>query len=151
MRSRVPNVHFYLVGANSDRMFGHLASADITVTGKLPSVLPYLRNVDVALVPLKFESGTRFQILEAGACRVPLVSTTLGAEGIPVADGEHILLADTPEAFAATIVSILRDPEMAQRLAENCRDLVHRKYSITYLREEARAILTYLGYQQIPS
>jgi len=40
---------------------------------------------------------------------------------------------------------------MAQRLAENCRDLVHQKYSITYLREEARAILTYFGYQQIPS
>ena len=151
MRSRAPNVHFYLVGANSDRMFGHLASADITVTGKLPSVLPYLRNVDVALVPLKFESGTRFQILEADACRLPLVSTMVGAEGIPVADGEHILLADTPEAFAATIVSILRDPEMAQRFAENCRDLVHQKYRITYLREESRAILTYFGYQQIPS
>jgi len=87
VRGRVPNVNFYLVGVNSDRMFGHLASADITVTGKLPSALPYLRNVDVALVQLKFESGTHFQILEADAYRLPLVSTTVGAEGIPVADG----------------------------------------------------------------
>ncbi len=75
IRNVLPEVHFYIVGTNSDRMLGHIDDPHITVTGKLPSVLPYLCHVDVALVPLQFESGTRFKILEAGACAIPVVST----------------------------------------------------------------------------
>lgn len=141
VRQAIPNVHFYLVGKDSDRMFGHLNDPHITVTGKLPSVLPYLCHVNVALVPLKFESGTRFKILEAGACRIPLVSTTLGAEGIPVLDKEHLLIADTPQEFADAIVRLLREPDFAKTLAENCRQLVEQRYSISTLKKEAKGIL----------
>lgn len=141
VREKVPGVHFYLVGRNSDAEFGRFASEHVTVTGRLDSVLPYLLNANIALVPLQFESGTRFKILEAGACRVPLVSTTLGAEGIPVRDGEHILLADTPEAFADAIVRLLSDPETARKLAANCRSLVEKHYSVESLSEEALQIL----------
>ena len=141
VRGAIPDVHFYIVGRESDRMFGHLNDPQITVTGKLPTVLPYLCHADVALVPLQFESGTRFKILEAGACRVPLVSTTLGAEGIPVTDQEHILIADTPQAFAQAIVRLLRDKSYAVQLAENCHRLVNAHYSITSLRQEAVGIL----------
>lgn len=144
LRRDVPDVHFYIVGNHSDRMFGHLQDPHITVTGKLPSVLPYLCHVDVALVPLKFESGTRFKILEAGACQVPLVSTTLGAEGIPVQDGQHLLLADEPAAFAAAILRLLRDRAFAQRLATQCGELVQAHYSVESLRGEARDILEFL-------
>lgn len=146
VRRHVPDVHFYLVGKDSDRMYGHLRDPNITVTGKLHSVLPYLCHVDVALVPLMFESGTRFKILEAGACRVPLVSTTLGAEGIPVMDGEHIRIADTPDAFAEAIVALLRDRALAKRLADNCHRLVSQRYSVEFLRQEARAILNHMNH-----
>jgi glycosyltransferase involved in cell wall biosynthesis len=108
--------------------------------------LPYLCNTDVALVPLKFESGTRFKILEAGACKVPLVSTTLGAEGIPVIDGEHILIADEPEDFAKAIVRLLDDKELARKLAVNCNDLVNKNFSVESLAAEAKKILGYLNH-----
>jgi len=139
-----PNVHFYIVGRNSELGFGHMNGINITVTGRLESVLPYLCNTDVALVPLKFESGTRFKILEAGACKIPLVSTTLGAEGIPVVDGEHILIADNPKDFADAIVRLLEDKELANKLAENCLDLVREKYSVETLEIEAKAILEFI-------
>lgn len=142
VRAQMPHVHFYLVGKESDRMYGHLRDPNITVTGKLPSVLPYLCNVDVALVPLHFESGTRFKILEAGACHVPIVSTSLGAEGIPVKDGEHILIADSPEDFASAIVRLLEDSELAKRLADNCCSLVRANYSIETLRREALEVFS---------
>jgi glycosyltransferase involved in cell wall biosynthesis len=145
VQQSVPNIHFYIVGNQSDRMFGHLSGKGMTVTGKLPSVLPYLCNADVALVPLKFESGTRYKILEAGACGVPLVSTTLGAEGIPVGDNEHILIADDPAAFARAIVRLLNDKGFASQLAENCRRLVLASYSIEALQKEAQAILDRLA------
>jgi glycosyltransferase involved in cell wall biosynthesis len=141
---KYPNVHFCIVGRNSELGFGHMTGPNVTVTGRLDSVLPYLCNTDVALVPLKFESGTRFKILEAGACKVPLVSTTLGAEGIPVADGEHILIADEPKSFADAIVRLLEDKSLANKLAKNCQDLVKEKYSVETLLLEAKRILEYL-------
>jgi polysaccharide biosynthesis protein PslH len=140
-----PNVHFYIVGSNSDLGFGHLNDPNITVTGRLDTVLPYLCNTDVAIVPLKFESGTRFKILEAGACKIPLVSTTLGAEGIPVVNGEHILIADDPEDFANAIVRLLDDKSLARELALNCHHLVIEKYSVESLAIEAKQILEYLS------
>ena len=139
-----PDVHFYIVGRNSDKGFGHLNGPNITVTGKLESVLPYLKNTDIAVVPLMFESGTRFKILEAGACKVPIVSTTLGAEGIPVKDGEHILLADTPEDFARSILRLFEDERLAHGLAENCHNLVNKTFSVEALAGEAIEILEYL-------
>jgi glycosyltransferase involved in cell wall biosynthesis len=93
---------------------------------------------------LKFESGTRFKILEAGACKVPLVSTTLGAEGIPVVDGKHVLIADEPNSFADAIVRLLEDKSLANKLAKNCQDLVKEQYSVETLLLEAKSILEYL-------
>lgn len=145
VRQRLPDVHFYLVGNRSDQMFGHIRDPNVTVTGKLPSVLPYLCNADVSVVPLKFESGTRFKILEAGACGIPLVSTTLGAEGIDVQDGEQILLADEPQQFADAICRLVDDRVLATRLAENCKRLVLDRYSVEHLEREALAILEKLS------
>jgi glycosyltransferase involved in cell wall biosynthesis len=108
------------------------------------SVLPYLCHADVALVPLHFESGTRFKILEAGACGVPQVSTTLGAEGIPVVDGRDILIADRPEAFAGAILRLLEDKPLAARLAESCERLVREQFSVPRLGRDAKSILAYL-------
>lgn len=141
-----PNVHFYIVGSKSELGFGHLNGPNVTVTGRLETVLPYLCNTDVALVPLKFESGTRFKILEAGVCKVPLVSTTLGAEGIPVVDGEHIMIADEPKDFANAIVRLLDDKEYAGKLAINCHNLVNKNYSVDSLVIEAKQILEYLNH-----
>jgi glycosyltransferase involved in cell wall biosynthesis len=139
-----PNLHFYIVGRNSDQEFSQRANENVTITGMLESVLPYLCYADVALVPLKFESGTRFKILEAGACRIPLVSTTLGAEGIHVTHEDDILIADEPADFAAAILRILDEPNLGRQLAENCHKLVASNYSIEALKNEAKAILKYL-------
>lgn len=141
VKKQIPNIHCYIVGNHSDISFGHLNDPSITVTGRLESVLPYLKNVDVALTPLQFESGTRFKILEAAACKTPMVSTTLGAEGIPVKHGEDILIADTSEDFAAAIVKLIQDKAFATTLAENSFKLVEREYGLNQLTREATAIL----------
>ena len=144
VRQRIPELHFYIVGTGSERTLDYVEGPrdpQITVTGKLPSVLPYLCHADVALVPLKFESGTRFKILEAGACAVPLVSTTLGAEGLPVVSGHELLLADQSGEFAAAIVRLIENKTLASTLAENCRDMVRRHFSVETLAVEAAGIL----------
>ena len=105
-----------------------ISKKNITVTGQLTSVLPYLRNANVALVPLKFESGTRFKILEAGACNIPIVSTTLGAEGIPVTNSENILIAD--ESFANAIIRLINDEKFSSKISNNCKNLIYESFSI---------------------
>ncbi len=144
VRAEIPDVHFYIVGANSDATMADARGPLVTVTGRLPSVLPYLLPADVVLVPLKFESGTRFKILEAGACRKAVVSTTLGAEGISVTDGRDILLADEPRQFADAILRLLRDPELRRRLGAGLEALVQRDYNIDALERQGRAILAQL-------
>ena len=144
VRRHYPDVHFYIVGRDSDSEFSHRANEHVSVTGKVESVLPYLCHADVALVPLKFESGTRFKILEAGACHVPLVSTALGAEGIPVVHNRDILIADDPKDFAAAVLRLLDDPELARGLAESCYQLIAENYSVEVQKQEASAILDYL-------
>ena len=144
VRETCPDVHFYIVGRRSDSEFGHCASESVTVTGMLETVLPYLHHSSVALVPLKFESGTRFKILEAGACKTPLVSTTLGAEGIPVTHNQDLLIADEAIDFAQAIMQILNDEQFGNRLAGNCYRLVEENYSLAVLEQEALKILEYL-------
>ncbi len=77
-----------------------------------------LARASVAVVPIRYGSGTRVKILESFAHRVPVVSTTLGAEGLDVEDGVHLLLADGPEEFAAATVRLLGDPQLRVGLTE---------------------------------
>jgi glycosyltransferase involved in cell wall biosynthesis len=70
----------------------------------------------------------RVKILDAWARGIPIVSTSIGCEGIEVQHGENILIADTPQTFAQAVVAVIRDRELAQRLAENGRRLVEERY-----------------------
>ena len=141
----IPGIHFYMVGRGSEAVWGNYKDPSVTITGKLPSVLPYLCHADVAVVPLQFESGTRFKILEAGACGIPLVSTTLGAEGLPVVNGRDILIADTPEAFADAIIKLIQDKALARGLSANCKELVRKEYGLEVLVKQAEEILRKLA------
>jgi len=146
VKRKISTVHFYIIGKGSDTTLSDIHDSDITITGQLDSVLPYLGHADVVLVPLKFESGTRFKILEAGACGVPVVSTTLGAEGLPVTHGKDILIADDPETFANFIVQLILDRDLASSIAENLKKLVTDTFGLSKQVDEAKEIVDYLLY-----
>lgn len=141
VRNRRPDAHLYIVGRGSRETLSDVRESNVTIAGELPSVLPYLCNASVALVPLRYESGTRFKILEAGACGIPIVSTTLGAEGIPVTNGEDIFIADDPAGFADAILHVLDSPECAASVAAKMVALVRRDYALDTLAGQARSIL----------
>ncbi len=138
---KLPKTSCYIVGKKSDQFMETNEKKNIFVTGRVDSVLPYFAGCTLSVCPLLFESGTRFKILEAGICKMPVVSTTLGAEGLDVLDNVHLLLADDPGIFAEKIIFLLSNPEERKRLAQNLYDLVNSQYSIKALENYGRRIL----------
>ena len=115
IQAKVPTARFRIVGRNPVRRVRSLASSSVEVTGSVPSVVDYLRESAVVVVPLRVGGGTRLKIYEAMAAGKAVVSTTVGAEGLDVNHGEDILLADDPSAFAASVAMLLQDAELRRR------------------------------------
>jgi len=129
IQREVPEAVFWAVGHRPPRRLQALASDNVVVTGTVEDIRPYLAKAAVCVVPLRSGSGTRIKIFEAMAMGKAIVSTRLGAEGLPVRHGEHIVLADNPADFARHVVDLLRDPQRRARLGLAARRLVEQHYS----------------------
>lgn len=132
---RVPQASFKIVGKNPPTAVSDLQSPyspvanQVDVTGFVADVEPLLASSRVFVVPLLAGGGMRVKILDAWQWGLPVVSTTIGAEGIQLVDGENILLADDPQAFADAVVAVLTDRDLAQKLGGNGRCWVENQYN----------------------
>jgi sugar transferase (PEP-CTERM/EpsH1 system associated) len=143
VRSAVPDVRLTVVGRSPPPAVRALAGRDsaITVTGTVPDVRPYLERASVFVVPLRVGGGTRLKIYEAMAMERPVVSTRIGAEGLPVRDGEELLLADEPGAFAQAVIRLLQDRHAACVLARRAAERVRREFSWEHVSGELATFL----------
>lgn len=114
--SAVPAAKLCVVGRNPHTRVTKWASDSVEITGRVDSVLPYLQQAAVFVVPLRIGGGTRLKIYEAMAAGKAVVSTTVGAEGLDVHHGQDIVLADTEEDFAKAVIDLLRDAKLRKRL-----------------------------------
>jgi glycosyltransferase involved in cell wall biosynthesis len=106
-----------------------LADGDrVVVTGRVPDVRPALHEAALSIVPLRIGGGTRLKIFESMAAGTAVVSTAVGAEGLPGEPGRHLLIANEPAAFAAAVVTLLRDPARRAAMAAAGRDFVVRRF-----------------------
>lgn len=120
-----------LVGGGATEAVRRLAEApDIRVVGEAPAMAPWYQAADAVVVPIRAGGGTRIKALEAFGYRRPVVSTSVGIEGIAARDGEHVLIGDTAAAFAAACARVMDDPSCAARLVDNAYTLVARSYTI---------------------
>ena len=94
----------------------------------VPDVRPYLATSGVMVVPLRIGGGSRLKILEAMAAGLPVISTSVGAEGLELVAGEHYLAADEPERIADALLAYIRDPRPARAMAERSRTFVLDRY-----------------------
>jgi sugar transferase (PEP-CTERM/EpsH1 system associated) len=129
IRQSEPDVTFTIVGRSPTPAVRRLADDHaIEVTGRVEDVRPYLAGSAVYVVPLRIGGGTRLKIFEAMAAGRAVVSTSVGAEGLPTENGRHLLLADSPEAFAHAVVTLLRDVPARTAIAREARALVTGRY-----------------------
>lgn len=139
---KVATVRLVVVGRRPGKAIERIASQDprVVVTGWVRDVRPFVKNGRVYVVPLRIGGGTRIKIFEAMSMAMPVVSTSIGAEGLPVSHGENILLADSAQEFADRIVTLIEDPEAAARIGRAARDLVVKHYSWENAAEKFAAI-----------
>ena len=129
LRSADPSIHLRVVGSRPHDRVRRLVDgvAGVTLIGEVEDVRPFFARSDVVVVPLRVAGGTRIKILEAMAAGKPLVSTSIGAEGLEVQHGVHLLLADQPVDFARNVLAFLRT-DAFDDLPVRARSLVEERY-----------------------
>jgi glycosyltransferase involved in cell wall biosynthesis len=143
IRKHLPSCKVAIVGRKPDRSVAQLAKRhpNLIVTGTVPDVRPWLWGSLVSVVPLRIGGGTRLKIFEAMAAQVPVVSTTVGAEGLPVISGRNITIEDDPERFAGACVELMEDEERRRRLAGEAWELIATRFSWDAVTREFEKIL----------
>jgi GT2 family glycosyltransferase/glycosyltransferase involved in cell wall biosynthesis len=126
---RLPQMRLWVVGNAPPPEIVALASENVIVTGYALYLAPYLESALVSVAPLRFGSGMKGKIGEAMAWGIPVVTTTIGAEGMGLQDGIDALIADAPEDFAQRIIQLHEKPELWDSVAKNARKCVEREWS----------------------
>jgi polysaccharide biosynthesis protein PslH len=130
IRREAPDVRLTVVGRNpSPSLRAAATRAGVHVTGTVDDVRPFMRAASVYVVPLRVGGGTRLKIFEALAMGKAVVSTSVGAEGLPLVAEQHFLAADDPAALAQSVLKLLRDRKARDRLGFAGRRLVEARYS----------------------
>lgn len=130
IRRDVPAASLTIVGRRpSARLRDAAIAAGVQVTGTVDDVRPFMADAAVYVVPLRIGGGTRLKIFEALAMGKAVVSTAVGAEGLPLISGQHFVQADDPETFARSVVALLQDPDRRRTLGSDGRRLVEERYS----------------------
>lgn len=124
-----PDARLKIVGGRASNELQALAGPNITFTGFVDDLRPHLASASVIVVPLRLGGGTRLKIVEAMAMGKPIVSTSLGAEGIQAKNGRDILIEDDAEGFAAAVSRVLSNAQLAREIGGSARELAVARYS----------------------
>jgi glycosyltransferase involved in cell wall biosynthesis len=127
--ARRPTARFLVAGGNAPAHLLALASAHVEFLGFVPDSNEFMRANAVVVVPLLSGGGVKIKTLHAMACACPMVSSSIGVEETGVVDGEHALVADTPQLFAAQVLALLDDPQRARQLGQGARTLAGERFS----------------------
>ena len=130
VKKQFPETTFTIVGRNPPESVQQLAKTDdkIRVTGTVADVRPFVNGSEVMIVPLRVGGGTRIKIFEGMASAIPVISTRVGAEGLPVKDRENIFLADSPLEFSQAICEAFQKPELRDAIGKTGQNLVREQF-----------------------
>jgi glycosyltransferase involved in cell wall biosynthesis len=138
IKKQNPDIRFVIIGNNPPAKLAEIANKDknIDLLGYVDDVRPHFATAMISVCPIKDGGGTRIKILDALAMGMPIVSTSIGCEGIDVTPGIDVFIADTPQEFADKVNSILTDICKRQSLSKNARKTAEDKYSWKVISEK---------------
>jgi glycosyltransferase involved in cell wall biosynthesis len=126
---RLPGVKFYVVGANLDKKLKDIRSENIVFTGFVKNLSPYFEQCRVYIAPLRFGAGVKGKVIEAMSYGLPVVTTTIGAEGLGVTSGEQMLIADTREKIVESVYELNTNRDLWSKLSLTSRTFVEQRLS----------------------
>jgi glycosyltransferase involved in cell wall biosynthesis len=129
VRAGRPDAVVRIVGRGGEALGAAVDAPGVELLGQVPDLGAALARADVAIVPIRVGAGTRLKVVEALAHRLPMVTTTVGCEGIDVVAGDSALIADDPSTFAGSVVRLLADGDLRQRLADRGAELFEDSYT----------------------
>ncbi len=125
-----PLTRLKIIGSHLPQVVGALANESIEVVGYVPDTAPYLQSAYVSVAPLRFGGGLKGKVGEAMAHGLPVVTTSFGAEGFALKDGEDLLVGDSAERFAAQVIALLEDDDLHERVARRGYQFIKQHYSV---------------------
>lgn len=146
---KVPDLKLYVVGMSPTKELLAYQNDQVVITGKVDDVRPYVEKASVYIVPLRMGSGTRLKVLEALAMKKPVVTTSIGCEGIDVTDNTSVLIKDDPDKFAEAIIKLLGDRQLQNQLAEAGYKLIHSKYTWQFVGKHLLSIYDSLEHRNL--
>ncbi len=143
IKKHLPEAHFWIVGNNPTQKVKRLSSSEVTVTGWVPETRPFLEQCRVAVVPLRYGAGNKGKVGEALAHGLPIVTTSIGAEGMNIVDGEHAFVADDPGEFARRAVELHTNGNLWRKFSSAGQELVARQYSSALMRRRIEYLTSF--------
>jgi glycosyltransferase involved in cell wall biosynthesis len=125
---KIPQAKIYIVGNSPPKILQDRSSENVIVTGYVDDVRPYIWKSGLYVVPLRMGGGTRLKVLEALSMKKPVITTSIGCEGINVTDGDSLLIEDDPQNFALRAVEIMNDNAVSRLISSNGYDLIRSTY-----------------------
>ena len=150
IEKEIPRVTINIVGNQPPRELLRRARENVVITGYVDDVRPHIWRSAVYVVPLLMGGGTRLKVLEAMAMKKPIVTTAVGCEGIDVRHGETALVANTPREFASSVIELLRNRSLQDRLSRNGHELVHAKYDWRIIGRQVESVYHDLMHPAVP-
>jgi len=141
VRARLPGVKTYVIGSRTTASIEALACDDLVILGYVPDIAPYLASCRVSISPLRYGAGVKGKINTAMSHGLPVVATTASIEAMHLRDGEDVVVADAPEAFADAIARVHEDRALWQRLSAGGRANVARHFSRSLARDAIGELL----------
>lgn len=129
IRKRMPDAEFVVAGRNPPSVLQHAEDQGITCLGFVEDVSAFYGSVDVVVAPIRYGGGIKIKVLEAMACGKPVVTTSVGAEGVVETGEEALLVADDPAEFAEAVVALLSDDQRRASQGEQARQVIERRFS----------------------
>jgi glycosyltransferase involved in cell wall biosynthesis len=139
VQRQIHNARVAIVGANPTDSLRQLASEKVIITGMVDDIRPWFARAQVVVVPLRIGGGTRLKILEAMAMSAPVVTTSLGCEGLNVEHGRNIFIKDDNESFVEAVVYLLKNPQQRKTIARAARALVIEQYAWSAIGQSLQA------------
>ena len=145
IRKQLPQAIFHIVGSKMPEAVRTLACADVLTHGYVENVDAFFETCVLSVAPLRWGAGVKGKINQSMSFGVPVVSTTIGVEGMHLTHGENVLVADTAADFADEVVRLHRDPRLWERLSKNGIKNVEQYFSLAAARRNLAELLTELG------